>query len=93
MGNDVINVQGAEIKIATIHDDDYISLTDMTRNFGDGDQLIKNWLQNKNTVDFLGVWETINNPNFNLVEFHQIKTEAGLTACFGGACWINTKQA
>jgi len=78
MGNDVINVQGAEIKIATIHDDDYISLTDMTRNFGDGDQLIKNWLQNKNTVDFLGVWETINNPNFNLVEFHQIKTEAGL---------------
>ncbi len=78
MGNDVINVQGAEIKIATIHDDDYISLTDMTRNFGDGDQLIKNWLQNKNTIDFLGVWETINNQNFNLVEFHQIKTEAGL---------------
>ena len=78
MGNDVINVQGAEIKIATIHDDDYIRLTDMTRNFGDGDQLIKNWLQNKNTIDFLGVWETINNPNFNLVEFHQIKTEAGL---------------
>ena len=90
MGNDVINVQGAEIKIATIHDDDYISLTDMTRNFGDGDQLIKNWLQNKNTVDFLGVWETINNPNFNLVEFHQIKTEAGLTAWFGGASWINS---
>ena len=78
MGNEIINVQGVEIKIATVHEDDYISLTDMTKSFGDGDQLIKNWLENKNRIDFIGVWETLNNPNFNLVEFHQIKTEAGL---------------
>ena len=50
----------------------------MTRNFENSDQLIKNWLQNKNTIEFLGIWERLNNPNFNLVEFHQIKENAGL---------------
>lgn len=50
----------------------------MTKSFNGADQLIKNWLQNKNTVDFLGVWEQLNNPGFNLVEFHLIKNEAGL---------------
>jgi len=44
----------------------------MTKSFNGADQLIKNWLQNKNTVDFLGVWEQLNNPGFNLVEFHLI---------------------
>ncbi|AZV94495.1 KilA-N domain-containing protein [Pseudomonas sp. S 311-6] len=73
-----LQVQGVEISITTKEDQDYISLTDMTSAFQGGDQLIKNWLQNKNTIDFLGVWETLNNQNFNLVEFHQIKTEAGL---------------
>lgn len=70
-------VQGAEIHVISNDDADYISLTDMTQNFNGAEQLIKNWLQNKNTIEFLGVWEKINNPNFNLVEFHQIREEAG----------------
>lgn len=72
-----VNVQGTEIQIMSSNDADYISLTDMTNNFKGAEQLIKNWLQNKNTIDFLGVWEKLNNPNFNLVEFHQIKLDAG----------------
>ena len=76
--NQSLIVQGVEIHVTQKDDEDYISLTDMTQNFSGAEQLIKNWLQNKNTIDFLGVWERINNPSFNLVEFHQIKTEAGL---------------
>lgn len=71
-------VQGTEIHVISTNEADYISLTDMTQKFSGAEQLIKNWLQNKNTIDFLGVWEKINNPSFNLVEFHQIKEEAGL---------------
>ena len=55
----------------------YICLTDIAEKFGSQD-IIRNWLQNKNTIEFLGIWEKLNNKNFNLVEFHQIKNEAGL---------------
>lgn len=71
-------VKGVEVHLTSKDDEDYISLTDMTTGFAGADQLIKNWLQNKNTIDFLGVWEQLNNPSFNLVEFHQIKNDAGL---------------
>ncbi|MCX7255324.1 MAG: KilA-N domain-containing protein [Polaromonas sp.] len=71
-------VKGVEVHITSKDDEDYISLTDMTTGFAGAEQLIKNWLQNKNTIDFLGVWEQLNNPSFNLVEFHQIRNDAGL---------------
>ncbi len=74
----ILNVKGTEIALISKDEEDYISLTDMTRAFEDGEQLVKNWLQNKNTIEFLSVWEKINNPSFNLLEFHQIKIEAGL---------------
>lgn len=70
-------VQGVEVHLTTRNDEDYISLTDMTSKFEGSDQLIKNWLQNKQTIEFLGVWETLNNPGFNLVEYHQIRSDAG----------------
>lgn len=76
--NKILTVKGVEVNLTSKDDEDYISLTDMTKSFNGADQLIKNWLQNKNTVDFLGVWEQLNNPGFNLVEFHLIKNEAGL---------------
>ena len=76
--NKSLTVKGVEVNLTSKDDEDYISLTDMTKSFNGADQLIKNWLQNKNTVDFLGVWEQLNNPGFNLVEFHLIKNEAGL---------------
>ena len=57
--------------------DDFISLTDMVRNFDGGPALIEQWLKNKDTVLFLGVWEQLNNPSFKTPEFEGIKNEAG----------------
>lgn len=71
-------VEGSEITVITAHDADYISLTDMARKFEDGLALIEKWLRNKNTVEFLGVWERLNNPKFNSPEFEGIMLEAGL---------------
>lgn len=75
-GNKSFSVQGVEIHLATKGEEDYISLTDMAGKFEGGDQLIKNWLQNRGTIEFLAVWEQLNNPGFNLVGFHQIRSEA-----------------
>jgi len=72
-----IVVRGSEITIVKYHGDDYISLTDMVRNFEDGSVLIEKWLRNKNTIEFIGIWEQINNPNFNSPEFGGIMNEAG----------------
>lgn len=74
MKNRIINVKGAEVTIATRHEQDYISLTDMVRNFDGGSALIEQWLKNKDTVLFLGVWEQLNNPGFNSLEFEGIKS-------------------
>ena len=59
-----VNVQGTEITILNENAGEFISLTDMLK-AKDGDFFISYWLRNRNTVDFLGVWETFNNPNFN----------------------------
>jgi hypothetical protein len=73
-----INVKGAEITILSQNQQDYISLTDMVRNFEDGVVLIEKWLRNKNTIEFIGIWEQLYNPDFNSPEFEGIKNEAGL---------------
>lgn len=78
--NKSITVQGSKVTIISKENEDYICLTDMVKSQKGGDQLIKNWLQTKNTIEFLGVWEELNNPDFNLVEFHQIRSEAGSNA-------------
>ena len=62
----------------TINERDYISLTDMVRNIENGLALIEKWLRNKNTIEFLGIWEEMYNPNFNSPEFEGIKNSAGL---------------
>ena len=77
-----IEVQGTSINILSGPDGDYISLTDMVRNFDGGGALIEQWLKNKDTVLFLGVWERINNPVFNSLEFEGIKNEAGRNSFF-----------
>jgi len=79
MATKIMVVQGVEVHLTTKADEDYISLTDMTTGFAGSDQLIKNWLQNKTTIGFLGVWEQLNNPSFNMVEFHHVKNDAGLS--------------
>ncbi len=74
-----IDVQGAAITILKHNESDYISLTDMTKKFGD-DTLIYNWLRNRNTLEFIGIWEQIHNPGFKPLEFETFKTQAGLNS-------------
>jgi hypothetical protein len=75
-----IEVKGSSITVLSRKDDDYISLTDIARvkSIEHTDDLIRNWLRNRNTVEFLGVWERLSNPGFNPVEFDGIRMKAGL---------------
>ncbi|HEY2581750.1 MAG TPA: KilA-N domain-containing protein [Mucilaginibacter sp.] len=75
--NKTITVKGTDITIINKNNDDFISLTDMVKNFDGGGALIESWLKNKDTILFLGIWEQINNPDFNSPEFEGIKNEAG----------------
>ncbi len=78
----IIEVRGAAISIVSEKGQDFISLTDIAR-FKSADRfddLIRNWLRNRNTVEFLGVWERLNNPGFNPVEFDGIRIQAGLNS-------------
>ena len=70
-----IEVQGAAISILSGEQGDFISLTDMVRNFDGGPALIEQWLKNKDTVLFLGIWEQLNNQDFNFLEFEGIKND------------------
>jgi hypothetical protein len=72
-----IEVLGVEISIVKKENLDYISLTDMIKS-KDGDFFISDWLRNRNTVEFIGIWETVFNPSFNYGEFAIIKSKAGL---------------
>ncbi len=74
-----INVQGATISILSSQEEDYICLTDMARKFG-GEDLIHNWMRNRNTLEFLGIWEQIHNLDFKGVEFDTFRKEAGLNS-------------
>ncbi|MCB0843190.1 MAG: KilA-N domain-containing protein [Bacteroidetes bacterium] len=75
--NITITVQGRDITITQIDDKDYISLSDMARDDGGHDR-IKNWMRNRDTIEFLTIWEQIHNPNFNTVQMHRITEDAGL---------------
>ncbi len=74
-----ITVKNIEIKITGIGDEDFISLTDMAKikNSEFPADVIKNWMRLRGTIEFLGIWEQINNPDFNMVEFDQFKKESG----------------
>ncbi|MBK5246943.1 MAG: KilA-N domain-containing protein [Peptostreptococcaceae bacterium] len=73
-----IRVNDREISVINMSDEDYISLTDMVKNIDNGSSLIEKWLRNKNTIEFLGIWEEIYNPNFERDEYTVIMSEAGL---------------
>ncbi len=74
-----IKVQETEITVISQGQQDYISLTDMLK-AKEGDFFISDWLRNRNTVEFLGVWENVYNPNFNYGEFATIRSQAGLNS-------------
>jgi hypothetical protein len=77
-----IDVQGTAITILSQASDDYISLTDIAKHKEPdrSDQVIQNWLRNRNTIEFLGVWERLNNASFKPLEFEGFKTRAGLNS-------------
>jgi len=72
-----IDVQGAAIAVVSNDTGDFISLTDMAKKFGD-DGLIYNWMRNRNTLEFIGIWEKIHNPEFKGLEFETFRNQAGL---------------
>ena len=74
-----IEVDNKTISIIEYNEQDYISLTDMVRS-EDGNDHIRNWMRNRNTVEYLGLWETLHNPNFKGVEFDTFKKQAGLNS-------------
>ena len=74
-----INVQGADIQLLEFQEVDYISLTDMVKNFGDS-QLIYNWMKNRSTLEYLGAWEQLYNPNFLNEGFDQMRIQSGFNA-------------
>ncbi|MEC3882070.1 KilA-N domain-containing protein [Parapedobacter sp. 10938] len=77
--NNKLEVKGTEITVIAASTGDFISLTDMLK-AKDGDFFISDWLRNRNTVEFLGIWESVNNPDFNYGEFAIIKSQAGLNS-------------
>ena len=92
-----INVQNTEITIVTLNDRDYISLTDMA-NAKEGESraadVIKNWIRNRYTLEFLGTWESIHNPDFKVVEFDHFRMQAGLPSFVLSASeWIEKTNA
>ena len=77
-----ISVQGTAVTILSHREEDYISLTDIAR-YKDSertDYIIQNWMRNRNTIEFLGLWERLNNPGFNPIEFDGIKNQIGLNS-------------
>lgn len=77
-----INVLDREVRVYSQHDDDYICLTDMAR-YKDPkrtDYIIQNWLRNRTTIEFLGIWEHLHNPDFNPIEFDGFRKQAGLNS-------------
>ncbi|GAF85798.1 unnamed protein product, partial [marine sediment metagenome] len=84
MAKQKINVKGTEIVLFSKEKGDYISLTDIAR-YKDSersDYILQNWMRNRSTIEFIGLWEQIHNPNFNSIEFDGFKNEAGETNKF-----------
>ncbi len=92
----IVEVKGTAITILSQTDKDYISLTDIAR-FKDSersDYIIQNWLRTRNTIEFLGIWERLNNPGFNSIEFDGIRNQAGLNSfVLTAKRWIDATQA
>ena len=74
-----IKVLDTDITVLKVNDEDFISLTDMIKS-KEGDFFISDWLRNRNTIEYLGIWEKIHNPNFNYGEYATITSKAGLNS-------------
>ena len=91
-----ITVKDVSIKTMNVNGIDYICITDIAKqkNSVDPNGVIGNWMRNRNTVEFLGIWETLHNPNFNPIEFEGFRKEAGLNAfTLSPTRWIEATNA
>lgn len=91
-----IMVQNTPVSIFRISKDDFISLTDITRvrNPDEPKDVVKNWLRNRSTIEYLGLWEKINNPAFKGVEFDSFRQQAGSNSfTLSPSKWIETTRA
>lgn len=90
-----IKVINTEVTVVLINNSDYISITDIAKHkTDDTSSTIGNWMRNRNTIEFLGLWETLYNPNFKPLEFEGFKKEAGLNAfTMSPQKWINATDA
>ena len=90
---DTIHAKGLSIGIYTIDfENEFISLTDIARYKSDEpNDVIKNWMRNRDTIEFLGLWESLHNPNFKPVEFDGFREQAGLNAfTMSSTKWIES---
>ena len=88
-----LKVDNQIINYTKINDEDYISITDMLKS-KDGEFFVSDWLRNRNTIEFLGIWEELHNPNFNYGEFAIIKSQAGLNSYkISVKEWVNKTNA
>ena len=78
--NKSINVKGTEVTLFSEGENDFISLTDIAKHKDPAhtDSIIQNWLRNRNTIELLGFWESLHNPNFKPLEFEGFRKQAGL---------------
>ena len=76
-----ISVKDTEVSVIKFRNDDYISLTDMLK-AKEGEFFFYNWLRNRNTIEYLGIWETLFNPDFKPVEFGRFRQESGLNGLY-----------
>ncbi len=90
-----ITVQNTNVTVISVNEDDYISLTDIAKYKSDEPTaVIGNWMRNRNTIEYLGIWESLYNPQFNPLEFEGFKKEAGLNAfTLSPQKWISATNA
>ena len=90
-----ITVQNTNVTIISINENDYISLTDIAKHKSeDPAAVIGNWMRNRNTIEYLGIWESLYNSQFNPLEFEGFKREAGLNAfTLSPQKWTNATNA
>ncbi len=90
-----ITVQNTNVTVISVNENDYISLTDIAKyKSDDPTAVIGNWMRNRNTIEYLGIWESLYNPQFNPLEFEGFKKDAGLNAfTLSPQKWINATNA
>lgn len=94
MGKDKkLVIEGHDIKVTQIREEDYISITDMVKGFGD-ETVIYSWMRNRNTLEYLGLWEVMHNKDFKPVEFDRFRKDAGLNSfTMSPKKWIQSTSA